>query len=348
MLTLARLGGAAIVAALLPVMSAQAATIPGAKTLDGERAIVIAHRGAPAYLPENSIGGNELSVDMGAEYIETDVMMTKDGVLIAMHDSTLTRTTDVEDIYAPRNGGYRVSDFTYEEIQALTLTGNTDYPGYTPTDGDPWRVPTFADMLDALTDYNAANGTNVGILTEGKYGYSSATNQAVIDTLIEKGYDTPEKSAVQSFDFDNVAEYAELIGAAGVDMGVAQLGGAFFNGAEWTVSGVKTLTELAGYMDTVAVSYGSIQQSFIEAAHALGLKVFAWTFRPTDLEDAYADMANFLEWGLDGFITDNPDYVGTVLDDYYGATPVPLPAGLPLLGAGVVALGFMRRKRREA
>lgn len=347
---------AALCAAGLAAPAAQASTIDSRyNTLSGEAPLVIGHRGAPAYLPENTIGGNELAAKMGSAYIETDVMMTSDGVLIAMHDVTLERTTNAEQILEPRNGGYAVRDYTYAEISALTVnptgTGSETYPGFAPLDLDPYRVPTFADMLDALTTYNVANGTNVGMLTEGKYSDDLETSRAVIETLIDRGYDTPEKSIVQSFDFANVGDYADLLDAAGVEMGIAQLGVGRLIGDSWNVlsinDGIGTFGMLAGYTDTVALSVGSITKELIEAAHGEGLSVFGWTFRPEDLNAAFASSQRFLDWGLDGFITDNPDYVLAAVDAYGAIAPIPLPASLPLLVAGVAGLGGLGRMRRR-
>lgn len=348
MRNLSYIAGGALLCATLPFAPASAATF---NTLTGEAPIVIAHRGAPAYLPENTIGGNELSAEMGSHYIETDVMLTKDGVMIAMHDASLARTTNVEDFYAPRNGGYNVADFTYEEISALTVnpTGSGDwtYPGFTPSDDNPYRVPTFADMLDALTAYNEANGTNVGMLTELKYSYNPTANAIAMETLAEKGYTTADKSLVQSFDFQNVAEVAQINADAGLEMGFAQLGNATLVDGEWFVSNTLSFAELATYTDTVALYFGSVTEDAIAAAHALGLSVYAWTFRPSDLENAFALASNFLDWGLDGFITDNPDYIASVIDAQ-AVAPVPLPAALPLMIAGVAGLAGLRLRRKAA
>ncbi|VDS07354.1 Glycerophosphoryl diester phosphodiesterase precursor [Paracoccus haematequi] len=348
---IAEFAAAAVCASALFALPVAAASVDSPyATLNGQAPIVIAHRGAPAYLPENTIGGNELSAKMGADYIETDVMMTRDGVLVAMHDSSLARTTNVESVYAPRNGGYAVKDFTYEELQALTVeptgSGRWTYPDFAPQDPNPYRIPSFADMLDALTAYNDKNGTNVGMLTEGKYAYDEATSRAVIETLIDKGYTTREKSMVQSFDFGNVFAYSNLLREYGVDMGVAQLGGIGKAGGQWTIDGVL-VSQVAGHIDTLAASYGSITKELIDYAHGLGLSVYGWTFRPADQDMAFAQLKDLLDWGLDGIITDNPDYARAVVDSL-DLAPVPLPAGLPLMAAGLGALTALRIRRRRA
>jgi glycerophosphoryl diester phosphodiesterase len=331
-----------------------AVTIDGGfNTLDGTAPLVIGHRGAPAYVPENTIGGNELAADLGSDFIETDVMPTADNVLIAMHDLTLDRTTNIEDVFEPRNGGYAVADFTYDEISTLTIDQNVPFPdgfpNFMPMSDNAFRVPTFSDMLQALNDYNAANGTNVGMLTEGKYADNrTEVSRAVIRTLIDNGFDTPEKSVVQSFGFGNVSDYAAILAEEGVEMGVAQLGGTALDGNKWFVTDFGefglSLSDLAGYTDTVAIFQGQISSAFIEAAHEEMLSVFGWTFRPETQEEAMTQIAPFLQSGLDGFITDNPDLVGSVIASAE-VQPVPLPASLAglLLGLGGLA-GFARRR----
>lgn len=348
---IAEFAAAAVCASAFFTLPAAAASVGSPySTLNGQAPIVIAHRGAPAYLPENTIGGNELSARMGADYIETDVMMTKDGVLVTMHDATLDRTTNVESVYAPRNGGYAVRDFTYEELRVLTVEptglGQWTYPGFTPSDANPYRISSFADMLDALTAYNDKNGTNVGMLTEGKYAYNEATSRAVIETLIDKGYTTREKSMVQSFDFGNVFAYSNLLREYGVDMGVAQLGGIGQAGGQWTIGGVL-IDQVTGHIDTLAASYSSLSKGLIDYAHDNGLSVYGWTFRPADQDMAFAQLKDLLDWGLDGIITDNPDYVRQVVDSLELA-PVPLPAGLPLMAAGLGSLAALRIRRRRS
>ncbi|KFI29885.1 hypothetical protein CG51_07070 [Haematobacter missouriensis] len=329
-------------------LSGEAATF-GARfdTLTGAAPAVIAHRGAPAYLSENTLAGTELSVLQGAGWIENDVQPTKDGVLVVMHDGSLERTTDVETLFAPRNGGYNVADFTLEEIRTLTVDSQShDYPGFTPSSENPFRVPTFAEQLDALTEYNAAYGTNVGIVAELKYGYDPASNQKAIDTLIAHGYDTPDKAILQSFSHENVYDVAGKLEEMGLTLPVSQLGGAALGlDGQFYIDGKITLAGLATYADALSLTSGSITEELIAAAHDLGLPVYGWTFRPADLNAAFAQMAQFIEWGIDGIITDNPDHAVAVVASYEVA-PVPLPAALPLVLAGIGALGLVARRKR--
>lgn len=342
---------------------AQTASAAIFDTLSGDAPIVIAHRGAAAYVSENTLASTEMAMDMAAPYIENDVQMTKDGVLVVMHDSTLTRTTNVSTLFEPRNGGYNVADFTLAEIKTLTVTQNIRADYELPIAGDKaYEVPTFAEQLDLITAYNEANGTSYGILVEGKYGFNAATNRAVMQTLQEKGYTTADKAMIQSFDFGNVFDYMLLEDELGMDLGIAQLGDASWNGYTWMVGGLISLQNLAQYADTVAISYGTLSEAFVDAAHALGLSVYGWTYRPSDLAAAETLMADYLDWGLDGFITDNPDLASAVIDQsnsfvatrmmMFAATPapapVPVPAALPLLGAGIGALALLRRRRAKA
>ncbi|ARE40287.1 Glycerophosphoryl diester phosphodiesterase [Rhodovulum sp. P5] len=325
------------------------------QTLSGDAPIVIGHRGAAAYLPEDTIGGNELAATMGAQYVETDVQLTRDGQLVVMHDETLDRTTNVEDLFAPRNGGYAVADFDLAEIQMLTAepTGlaSDTYPGFTPRAADPYRVPSLAEMLDALNAYNLATGSDVGILVEVKGAYSEEANKLAVETLIEKGFTSGAMpGSVQSFNLENVEEMAGLIAAAGADIDLFQLGGAGYAYGQWfvgpAVDDLRPLSLLATYVDGIAILDSYISEELIEAAHGYGLEVYGWTFRPADEADADTMTAPYLAWGLDGFITDNTDLILAAISSY-GIAAVPLPATLPMALAGMAGFGLAARRRRK-
>lgn len=346
-----RLYAAATLFSLLAPI-ANAATF---NTLSGEAPIVVAHRGASGYLPEETLGGYELALKMGADYIEPDVQITKDGELVAMHDATLTRTTNVTSMFAPRNGGYAVKDFTLEEIKTLTVkpTGalsNADstYPGFTPSMADPYKVPTLSEVLDLLTDWNETNGTSVGIYPESKTPYNSPQNQKIVATLVEKGYTAPEdKVILQSFVRESLIEMSAALDANGASALLAQLGSVRMVDGVYGVTGTDgffSLADIALIADGVGVSYTGITEAFITAAHDLGLVVHAYTFRPLSEEAAFDLIQPMLDWGLDGFFTDYTDFGRTVVDANIPA-PVPVPAALPLLLAGLGSLAVLRRRK---
>lgn len=347
---------AAISTLYLVAPGAHAATYT---TLDGSKPIVVAHRGASGYLPEETLGSYELAMQMGADYIEPDLQLTRDGYLVAMHDSTLTRTTNVAEIFAQRNGDYHVKDFTLAEIKQLTVrpTGtlsapDSTYPGFTPGMADPYKVPTFGEVLDLLSAYNAANGTRIGIYPESKAPHEPVKNQLIIQTLKGRGYtDAADKVILQTFAYESIAQLAELTIAESVVAEIAQLGSVVasddgFYGVRGS-DGIFSLSDIARYATGVGVSYTGITETFIQQAHSLGLKVHAYTFRPLSEEAAFAMIQPMLTWGLDGFFTDYTDFGRAVVDAQQPA-PVPLPAAMPLMLAGLGGLALMRRRKAAA
>ncbi|WP_295048835.1 glycerophosphodiester phosphodiesterase family protein [uncultured Paracoccus sp.] len=349
--------------AAVAAFSAFAALAPAAdaasyNTLTGEAPIVVAHRGASGYLPEETLGSYELAIKLGADYIEPDVQLTSDGQLVAMHDTTLTRTTNAAQVFAPRNGGYRVKDFTLAEIKQLTvkptgaLSGDkSPHADFTPSMADPYKVPTLDEVLTYLKDHNAANGTSVGIYPEAKAPFDAGKEQKIIDSLKAHGFTTAaDKVILQSFAFQSVANLTGLLETNGMVAEVAQLGAVRLENGVYGVNGsdgFNTLETLAGVATGVGVSYTGITEAFIDAAHGLGLKVHAYTFRPLSEEAAFAMIEPMLNWGLDGFFTDYTDFGRTVVDAQAPA-PVPLPAAAPLLLAGLGGLALLRRRRKAA
>lgn len=349
--------------AALAAVSAFAALPPAAdaatwNTLTGEAPIVVAHRGASGYLPEETLGSYELAIKLGADYIEPDVQMTRDGELVAMHDTTLNRTTNVADLFAPRDGAYRVSDFTLAEIKQLTVkpTGalsrpDSTYPGFTPSMAAPYSVPTLDEVLTFLKDYNTANGTSVGVYPESKHPFDGEKNGKIIASLKANGFATAaDKVILQSFAHQTVVDLAGLLQTGGMEAELAQLGSVRLQDGVYGVNGsdgFNTLETIAGTATGVGVSYTGITEAFIQAAHDLGLKVHAYTFRPLSEDEAFAMIQPMLDWGLDGFFTDYTDFGRTVVDANAPA-PVPLPAAAPLLLVGLGGLALLRRRRKAA
>jgi glycerophosphoryl diester phosphodiesterase len=343
----------AAVAACAVMSGAQAATF---NTLTGEAPVIIAHRGASGYLPEHSLAAYELGIKMGAQYIEPDLGMTKDGVLVAMHDTTLTRTTNVRDLF-PGRDSYAVSDFTLAEIKQLTAlptrTATNEYPGFTPSMPNAFEVPTFKEVLTFLNDYNAANGTNIGIYPEAKTPNRTEMNLKIVAELRDAGFTSADdKVFIQSFSFDAIREIGAIQNSIGSDMKLVLLGGAV------TVDGIFGIAEASGgflsLADAALISQGlgvtlgsaTLNADWIAAAHDLGLEVHGWTFRPTTEEQAFAQFQPYIDMGMDGFFTDYPDLGRLVVDA--NVAPVPLPAPAALLVVSLAGLAAMRRRRAAA
>ncbi|TCM79263.1 glycerophosphodiester phosphodiesterase family protein [Rhodovulum steppense] len=340
--------------ALAMIAPAQAATVYN--TLSGEAPLVIAHRGASGHLPEHTLAAYELAIKMGAQVVEPDLQLTADGVLVAIHDATLTRTTNVADLFEPRNGGYLVSDFTLAEIKSLTAlptrTASTSYPDYTPSMADPFKVPTFQEVMDLVNAHNAATGAQIGIYPESKTPNRFSLNAKIVEEMKANGFDgSVPNTFIQTFSHEGAQQLAVMQDLLGMTNGIAALGYVLKTGDAYgvydaTTGTISSLDYLAGFATGVGVNLGyDLDAGFIAAAHALGLAVHGWTFRPTTLEAAEDQFLPWIAAGMDGFFTDYPDLAVAVLDGLNPA-PVPLPAGLPLLAAGLGALVVVRRRAR--
>lgn len=315
-------------------------------TLNGQAPIVIAHRGASGYLPEHTVAGYELSVRMGADYIEPDLQMTKDGVLVAMHDDSLARTTNVASLFAARNGNYNVSNFTLAEIKTLTVkpvgTASATYNGFTPSDNYANKIPTFQEVIETAKSLSVQYGREIGIYPEAKQG-DTAMADAILSTLITNGYTSKNKVFIQSFSADMIKylnQKEDLLDPL-YDFALVVLG---------SVTAINNLGlgNIAGYADGVGVSISgnavtSAYQKLINDAHALDLLVHGWTFNTNP-----AQYLSYLNAGIDGVFSNYSDIADTARDQVVAnAVPEPSSALLALLGLGVAA-GVWRRRSAKA
>ncbi|WP_201158429.1 glycerophosphodiester phosphodiesterase family protein [Rhodobaculum claviforme] len=359
---------AALLAALLalgaPIAGPAAAASFG--TLSGNAPLVIAHRGASGYLPEHTLAAYELAIRMGADIIEPDLQMTSDGHLVAFHDNTLHNDTNpptnAADVFAPRNGGWLVSDFTLAEIQSLEvkprLTAQTEFPGFTPSAENPLRVPTFREVLTFLTDYNTANGTDIGIYPESKTPNRPELSRKLVEELREFGFTSAAQPVyIQTFSFEGLLDLGAIQAELGTDMRQVALGGAIVSGGvfgifEFGTNSFFDLATISERADGLGVFIGNfaaqaLSAEWIAAAHDAGLEVHGWTFRPTTLEASIDLTQPFIDWGMDGFFTDFPDLTRQTIA-LNQPQVIPLPAsGLLLLG-GLGGLAFLRRRRAAA
>ena len=249
---------------------------------------LIAHRGGSMLAPENTLAAFRLGVEQGSDLVEADVQRSEDGVLVLMHDTTLSRTTDVEQVF-PDRAPWRVSDFTYEEIQQLDA-GSWFSEEYA---GEP--VPTMAEMVEVLRP------TRAGILMELKAPalYPGIEQQVAEEFASFPGYVdsavSAERLVVQSFDWDSMARYHEVQPAVPV--------GLLGRPAE------ALLPELSTWADQINPGFRSYDAAYVDAVHALGMEVHTYTVNRPE------DMHLVLDRGVDGVITNYPDLLEEVLEE---------------------------------
>ena len=285
-----------------------AAGVPGA---DRPKQL-IAHRGASGYAPEHTFASYDLAIDQKADFVEPDLAVSKDGVLVCLHDDTLERTTNVEEIFPDRfspdvkgrNGEKRwvANDFTVAEMKRLDAGSwfNAKFAGA--------QVPTFDEMIARV---GAHEGT--GIYPELKspplYTARGVDMAAIFVASIKKhGFDRPESLRkmpviVQSFDRPTIKRMStELPTVPRV----------FLTSSDADVTDER-LKDLATFATGIAPEKPVIARhpDLVARAHALNLTVTSWTFRADD-KTAYPsvrdEMAQFLyTFGIDALFTNNPD-----------------------------------------
>ncbi len=209
--------------------------------------LVIAHRGASGYLPEHSIAAKAMAYAMGADYIEQDVVMTKDDYLIVLHDLYLDRVTNVMTAYPNR---YRevfgekrwfAIDFTLAEIKGLSMTEafsvdsktnqlTTNYPSRFPLFKSSFHVSTLEEEIELIQGLNHSTGKNIGIYVEIKTPWfhqyeGKDISKATLKALKDYGYTSKEhKVFVQCFDPDETRRINDqLMPKLDIDLNVVQL-----------------------------------------------------------------------------------------------------------------------------
>ncbi len=300
MMTPLRVALAAVAAALAPALAvAQAGGPPAAAPSAGAACLeVIAHRGASGYLPEHTLPAYALGHGQGAGWIEPDVVLTADGVAIALHDVTLDRTTDVAERYPDRareDGRYYAADFTFAELERLRVVESR--PGRFPH--ATFRVPRLTDVLDLVDGLNRTTGREAGVYPELKSpDVQPGLGDAVLAALA--GYDLP--TLIQSFD-------AAALAALVTDLPRVQL---IASPRQLSPAG---LDEIAVYAVAIGVPTILIYRdpAIVERAHERELAVHAYTLRADQLAPGFdslaAEVQALIDAGVDAVFTDHPDQV---------------------------------------
>jgi glycerophosphoryl diester phosphodiesterase len=305
----------------------------------GSRPVVIAHRGASGYLPEHTLVAKALAAGMGADYLEQDVVASRDGALVVCHDLTLDATTDVRARFPGRaraDGLHYCIDFDLAELRQLaarerrTAAGAVRYPGRYPGGAPGFPIATLEEELRFVDALRQSSGRAIGVYPEVKEPdwhrrHGVELGDRVVETLRAFGYVEPDGRAfVQCFD---PAELRRLRREQGCALPLVQL-----LDREGGVPTSAALAEIAGYADAIGPSLGLVLRAgargleaghLVAEAHAAGLAVHPYTLRRDDLPPGAASFEELLDLvfagaGADGAFTDFPDLVVAYLDRRMG------------------------------
>ncbi|MGN9845602.1 glycerophosphodiester phosphodiesterase [Nonomuraea sp. H19] len=243
----------------------------------------VAHRGASAYAPENTITAFELAETQRADMFELDVQETKDHELVLMHDTTLSRTTDVERVF-PGLSPWRVGDLTLAQIRKLDA-GSWFGGRY---DGEP--VPTLGEALRKMS------GSGMGLLLEVKQPglYPGIERRIAEELRRHPGWLAPGRLVVQSFDWGSMRTFHGLL----PDVPIGLLG----------TPSTADLPELATFADQINPPYTTLTAAYVRRVRGLGMQVLTWTV------DSPAAMRRMLAYRVDGIITNKPDVLHDLID----------------------------------
>jgi glycerophosphoryl diester phosphodiesterase len=258
-----------------------------AEEVADRRPSVIAHRGASAYAPENTLAAVDGAARRGVAWVENDVQRTKDGTLVVIHDDTLRRTTDVEKVF-PGRAPWKVRDFTAADIARLDA-GSWFGPAYAGA-----RVPTLEQYMRRVEH----NHQKLLLEIKNPELYPGIERE-ILKVLSDEGWldrrHVDGRLVVQSFSADSI----RTVHALKPGVTTAFLG----------APARARLPAYAAFTDRINPSYASVSRDYVAAVHALTgphgrpLDVFTWTVddAPTAVRAA--------GYGVDGIITDRPDVV---------------------------------------
>lgn len=302
------------------------------------RPVIIAHRGASGHLPEHTLPAKALAYAMGADYLEQDIVATRDDALIVIHDIHLDRVTDVAERYPGRardDGRYYARDFDLAEIATLkahertNASGEPAFPGRFQSNGEPFRIHTLERELELVRTLQDNGARPVGIYPEIKDPQwhreeGVDVTQLVLQTLARFGYtEHADPVYLQCFDEQEVRRIRHDLGSK---LKLVQLIGE----DSWTpqptdFAAMQTEAGLEKLADTVDGIGPWLQQLYgigsdgstsdrelVSRAHDQGLVVHPYTFRSDALPGGFDDFDELMEYmvgtlSIDGLFTDFPD-----------------------------------------
>lgn len=304
--------------------------------------LIIAHRGASGYLPEHTLEAKALAYGLGADFLEQDVVATRDDELVVLHDVHLERVTDVAERFPDRrrdDGRYYVRDFDLRELHELNVHERRGPDGRSavydrrfPTGSGRFRIAALRDEIEMIQGLNHSMGRNVGIYPEVKrpawHREEGVDVFAVLLSLLaEYGYRHRDDPAwLQCFDAAELRRAREELGSELRHIQLLAEGGRGEGDTDFdflaTAGGLRQVGAWAegvgpwlGQLYTLADIDGHpVSTGLVSAAHAAGLVVHPYTFRADDVAPGFASFQSMVRWfvdelAVDGLFTDFPDRV---------------------------------------
>ena len=308
--------------------------------------IIIAHRGASAYLPEHTLESKALAYNMGVKYLEQDLAMTKDNRLVVIHDHFLDRVTDVADKFpdrARKDGRFYVIDFTLDEIKSLNFTEGfvvengkrvQGYKGRFPMFTSTFKIHTFEEEIEFIQGLNKTMGKDI--------------SKATLEVLKKYGYTTKDSNVIfQTFDYPDLKYVVDTL-MPKMDMSLKTV--ALIGKNDWGETyelkdgkwepfdfnyllNPKNYPEIAKYATGLGPTYEQlfnlekttkdhiVVNDLVKNAHINGIIVHPYTVRAdalpkycTDVNELY--QAILIDADADGLFTDFPDLGVNFLNEY--------------------------------
>ncbi|MEM9670752.1 MAG: glycerophosphodiester phosphodiesterase family protein [Pseudomonadota bacterium] len=287
-------------------------------TLDGKPPLIIAHRGASGYLPEHTLEAYTLAIDQAADFIEPDLVITKDGELIVRHDRYLSGSTDIADHpeFADRRtvkdghegADWFVEDFTLAELK--TSRARQPRAGRSTEFDGLYEIPTFAEVLGLAVRRSKETGRRIGVYPETKQPSALEAlglpfDDALIETLAAYGFeDADDPVFIQSFGTENLRRLNSKTNIRLVYL--------FWQPLSLSLEDIAEFADAIGPYKLMLADGNKESTGMLEEAHHQGLTVHTWTFREDDVGpgfkgDARKELEYFLELGVDGIFSDFPD-----------------------------------------
>ena len=247
---------------------------------------IVAHRGASARCPENTLAAVQTAIDLGADAVEVDVRLTADGAPVVLHDASLARTTDARH-RLPGLAPWNVSTLTLAQVRSVSA-GAWWSAAY-----ECEQVPRLAEVLDLLT------GTGTGLVLEIKAPQVHRGIERAVAAELRRaaGFSTTERDGsrlvVQCFDTAGVRRLRTQL----PDVTIGLLGH----------PPISRLAQVAQFADEVNPPYPTVDADYVDAVHAVGLTTRVFTVNDPD------EIRRIAKLGVDAVITDVPDVAGAVL-----------------------------------